>query len=130
MTGDLSRDLEKDMPDSEKDVEREAVSQPQHQSEAAMVEQSEAKDSWLVEFDSPDDPDNPKNWSVKRRTIVSAVMGLMTFVVTFSSSLFAVCIEPVAEQFNNGIETATLGVSLFLLVSTLNESFTTSATNN
>ena len=40
----------------------------------------------------------------------------MTFVVTFSSSVFAVAIEPVAKEYSIGRVTATLGVSLFLLV--------------
>ncbi|KAF2170976.1 hypothetical protein M409DRAFT_18946 [Zasmidium cellare ATCC 36951] len=73
------------------------------------------KDPNLVEFDGPDDPGNPKNWSVKRRAAITISMGWMTFVVTFSSSIFAVAIEPVSQEFGIGSVVATLGVSFFLL---------------
>ncbi|KAK4501637.1 hypothetical protein PRZ48_007446 [Zasmidium cellare] len=60
---------------------------------------SPAKDPNLVEFDGLDDPGNPRNWGVKRRTAITISMGWMTFVVTFSSSIFAVAIEPVSQEF-------------------------------
>jgi MFS transporter, DHA1 family, multidrug resistance protein len=74
-----------------------------------------AKDPNLVEFDGPDDAGNPKNWTARRRIAITCSMGLMTFVVTFSSSIFAVAIEPVSAEFHIGTVTATLGSSLFLL---------------
>jgi hypothetical protein len=44
----------------------------------------------LVEFDGPDDPENPKNWSKAKRWGITLAMGLMTFVVTFSSRYISV----------------------------------------
>ncbi|ETI26664.1 hypothetical protein G647_10324 [Cladophialophora carrionii CBS 160.54] len=69
----------------------------------------------LVDFDGPDDPENPKNWSKAKRWGITASMGLMTFVVTFASSIYAVAIEPVAREYHIGYVPSTLGVSLFLL---------------
>ncbi|KXS93308.1 hypothetical protein AC579_3085 [Pseudocercospora musae] len=69
----------------------------------------------LVEFDGPNDPGNPLNFSTKRKTAATVSMGLMTFVVTFSSSIFAVAIEPISDECNVSTVVATLGVSLFLL---------------
>jgi DHA1 family multidrug resistance protein-like MFS transporter len=69
----------------------------------------------LVEFDGPDDPGNPKNWTIRKRGAATVSMGMMTFVVTFASSVFSVAIERVAEEYNIGTVTSTLGVSLFLL---------------
>lgn len=69
----------------------------------------------LVEFDGPDDPDNPKNWSKRRRWAITVSGALLTFTVTFSSSIFSVAINPVAEEYHIGTVTSTLGVSLFLL---------------
>jgi hypothetical protein len=71
----------------------------------------------LVEFDGPDDAGNPKNWSKRKRWGVTVSMGLMTFVVTFASSIFSVAIKQVAEEYHVGTVVATLGVSLFLMVS-------------
>jgi len=42
----------------------------------------------IVDFDGPNDPENPKNWSRKRKWAVTGGMGGMTFVVTFASSVF------------------------------------------
>ena len=66
----------------------------------------------LVEFDGPDDPENPRNFSKRKRWGITLSMGLMTFVVTFSSSIYAVAIEPVAKEYHIGYVTSTLGVSL------------------
>jgi DHA1 family multidrug resistance protein-like MFS transporter len=75
----------------------------------------EKQDPNLVEFDGPGDLGNPKNWTVAKRGAATVSMGLMTFVVTFASSIFSVAIERVAEEYNVGTVTSTLGVSLFLL---------------
>lgn len=69
----------------------------------------------LVEFDGPDDPDNPKNWTKRKRWSITVSGALLTFTVTFSSSIFSVAINPVAEEYNIGTVVSTLGVSLFLL---------------
>ncbi|KIW94378.1 uncharacterized protein Z519_04354 [Cladophialophora bantiana CBS 173.52] len=69
----------------------------------------------LVEFDGPQDPENPKSWSKVKRWGITASMGLMTLVVTFASSVYAVAISPVAKEFHIGEVPSTLGVSLFLL---------------
>lgn len=73
------------------------------------------QDPNLVDFDGPEDSGNPKNWSVRKRGAATVSMGLMTFVVTFASSVFSVAIEHVAVEYNIGTVTSTLGVSLFLL---------------
>lgn len=70
----------------------------------------------LVEFDGPRDPGNPKNWSTRRRWAITTSMGLMVFTVTFASSIFSVNIGVVREKFDVSEVTATLGVSLFVLV--------------
>ena len=73
-------------------------------------------DNDLVEFDSPEDTENPKNFSTRRKWAITASMGWMTFVVTFASSIFSVAIEPVSKEYDISRVVATLGVSLFLLV--------------
>lgn len=73
------------------------------------------KDPNLVEFDGPNDPGNPQNFTTRRKTAATVSMGLMTFVVTFSSSVFAVAVDPISSEYNVSTVVATLGVSLFLL---------------
>ena len=114
MNGLNDSDCEKESPPTNmnNDVEKQA-----QDGNAEVIRPAEQPDSSLVEFDGPDDPGNPKNWSVRRRIAISMSMALMTFVVTFSSSIFAVATGPIAEEFGIDITTATLGVALFLLVS-------------
>lgn len=42
----------------------------------------------LVEFDGPDDPENPLNWPKRRKWVITMAMGAMTFVVTIASSIY------------------------------------------
>jgi len=72
-------------------------------------------DEYLVEFEGPNDPGNPKNWPTKRRWGITISMGLLVFTVTFASSIFSVNIRTVQEKFNVELVTATLGVALFVL---------------
>lgn len=73
-------------------------------------------DQFLVEFDGPNDPGNPQNWTAKRRWGITVSMGLMVFTVTFASSIFSVNIGVIVEIFDVDMVTATLGVALFVLV--------------
>jgi DHA1 family multidrug resistance protein-like MFS transporter len=74
------------------------------------------KDSnFLVEFEGPSDPGNPKNWTTKRRWAITVSMGLLVFTVTFASSIFSVNIRVVQEKFHTNLITSTLGVALFVL---------------
>jgi hypothetical protein len=76
-----------------------------------------AQDRFLVEFDGPNDPGNPKSWTTKRRWGITVSMGLMVFTVTFASSIFSVNLNVIVEKFDVDLVTATLGVALFVLVS-------------
>ncbi|KAF1843249.1 citrinin biosynthesis transporter CtnC [Cucurbitaria berberidis CBS 394.84] len=70
---------------------------------------------FFVDFDGPNDPGNPKNWTTKRRWGITISMGLLVFTVTFASSIFSVNIGVVEQKFGVDSVTATLGVSLFVL---------------
>lgn len=99
------------------DVERNAESKPQPvQADVQNLRPD------LVEFDGPNDPDNPKNWPKSKKWAITVSMGMMTFVVTFASSIFSVAIAPVAEEYDVTPVVATLGVTLFLFVSLKNTS--------
>ena len=71
---------------------------------------------YLVEFEGPNDPGNPKSWAPKRRWAITVSMALMVFTVTFASSIFSVNVGYVRERFDVTLVTATLGVALFVLV--------------
>ncbi|KAH8706122.1 citrinin biosynthesis transporter CtnC [Phaeosphaeriaceae sp. PMI808] len=100
--------------------------QPRKSMEACTVKDIEKGDddhipaatqqpTYLVEFQTANDPDNPKSWTTKRRWAITVCMSLLVFTVTFASSIFSVNIGVVQEKFNIGLVSATLGVSLFVL---------------
>jgi Major Facilitator Superfamily len=72
------------------------------------------EDPNIVTFTGPDDPENPQNWSKGRRWFYTGILALMTWVVTFSSSVFSTGTRPVSAEFDVGTEVATLGTSLFV----------------
>ena len=113
MSGEKTLDVEKELDMDSKEMNGGDVEKQSQNQQPETTE--EPKDPNLVEFDGPDDPGNPRNWTQKRRWIITAVSGLMTFVVTFSSSIFAVAIQPVAKEYDIDTVTSTLGVALFLL---------------
>lgn len=76
------------------------------------------EDEFLVVFNGPDDPDNPKNWTTRRRWGITVVVGMLVFTVTFASSIFSVNIGIVEEKLHVTQVVATLGVALFVLVRT------------
>jgi DHA1 family multidrug resistance protein-like MFS transporter len=72
-------------------------------------------DPKVVTWTGPDDPENPQNWSKKTRWFYTMVLALMTWTVTFASSVFSTGTRPVMAEFGISEEVATLGTSLFVL---------------
>ena|SRR5438552_3238710 len=70
--------------------------------------------TYIVEFEGPDDPLNPLNWSIRKRVSATVLLSLTTFVVTFASSVFSSALRVVAVEFHVSNEVATLGISLFV----------------
>ena len=118
LASDLSRassiDLERDPEKSEKDIEKDADS-PASAAPTTTNPQSKTKDPNLVEFDGPDDPENPQNWSRTKKWILTMSLGFMTFNITLASSIFSTATFAVSEHFHIGLEVSTLGTSLFVL---------------
>ncbi|KIW52900.1 hypothetical protein, variant 1 [Exophiala xenobiotica] len=68
----------------------------------------------LVDFDGLDDPYRPLNWAMKKKVITTALYGFTTMTATWASSAYSPGTRQVAEQFGVGMQTATLGTTLFL----------------
>lgn len=105
-TSSMDRDLEKG--DEDPDAEEKAE-------EIRKQKEEQANDPNLIEWDGPDDPENPMNWAPRKKWIVTIMLGLMTFCVTFASSVFADATFAVSEEFHVSTEVSTLGTSLFVL---------------
>jgi DHA1 family multidrug resistance protein-like MFS transporter len=69
----------------------------------------------LVDWEGPNDPENPQNWSRKYRWWMIMILAFMTFVVSFASSVFSTATVVTAEQFGVSQEVMILGVSLYVV---------------
>ena len=96
------------------DVEA-AEEQQKRDEEVRREKMEQEQDPNLVTWDGPDDPENPMNWPTSKKWLVTVVMGLMTFCVTFASSVFSTATVVVAEVYGVSEEVAVLGTSLFVL---------------
>lgn len=70
----------------------------------------------LLDFESPNDPDHPRNWPFARRLWATFLLSVFNIVVMGSSSIFSSVQEAVADEFGVSHEVVVLGTPLFLLV--------------
>jgi hypothetical protein len=99
----------------ETDVEKGDESRDNERAEQLKKKESKQKDPNLIEWDGESDPENPMNWPQSKKWIVTIALGMMTFCVTFASSVFSNATVPTAELFGVSTEVTTLGTSLFVL---------------
>ncbi|KAG8969210.1 hypothetical protein FRC05_001174 [Tulasnella sp. 425] len=69
---------------------------------------------FLVKWDGPDDPENPKNWSVAYRWYITAIAGLLVLNATFASSAPAGVLGQLIPEFHLSHTLAVLTISLFV----------------
>ncbi|KAK9417690.1 putative Major facilitator superfamily domain-containing protein [Seiridium unicorne] len=69
----------------------------------------------LVDFEGPDDPYHPLNWSLHKKVSTTMLYGLVTMTATWASSSYSAGTAQIAEEFHVGTQVAVLGTSLFLV---------------
>ncbi|KAJ6606381.1 major facilitator superfamily domain-containing protein [Mycena vulgaris] len=69
----------------------------------------------LVGWDGEDDPDNPRNWSLKKRVFVSSSISFLTFSVYIGSAIYTASIPGIMQEFNVSLVHATLGLTLYII---------------
>lgn len=77
---------------------------------------ADGDDETLVTWDGPQDPENPKNWSLKKKWIITIVVSLFTFISPVSSSMVAPALSALAADL--GVKTTIeeqLTLSIFVL---------------
>ncbi|UZP33800.1 hypothetical protein NXS19_001616 [Fusarium pseudograminearum] len=71
-------------------------------------------DRGYVDF-SPEDKENPRNWSKKRRWCITCVAVFLAMNGNFASSIFSGSVDSVVEEFGVSTVAASLTTSMFLL---------------
>ncbi|CZT51834.1 related to fluconazole resistance protein [Rhynchosporium secalis] len=69
----------------------------------------------IVNWDGPNDPENPMNFPRSKKWTITLVTALMTFCVSFASSVFSTATEVTAKKWDVSLEVMILGVSLYVL---------------
>ncbi|EEY21521.1 benomyl/methotrexate resistance protein [Verticillium alfalfae VaMs.102] len=106
---------------NEKTLNNEPEQEPEHNTEPQPVD-----DPNLVDWDGPDDPENPMNWHDRQKWLNIGLISLLTFVTplvrriqdhhTTGSSMFAPGIPAIMVQFGETSSiTATFVVSVYIL---------------
>ena len=54
----------------------------------------------IVDWDGPDDPQNPKNWSYRKKWASTIIVSMFTLISPVSSSMIAPASEAVAQEFS------------------------------
>ncbi|KAJ5995382.1 hypothetical protein N7481_002359 [Penicillium waksmanii] len=68
----------------------------------------------IVDFEGPDDPYRPLNWSFTKKAVTTVLYGLTTMGATWASSIYSTGQEQISEEFGVSLEVSTLGTSLLL----------------
>ncbi|PSN70043.1 MFS general substrate transporter [Corynespora cassiicola Philippines] len=108
--GDITLDEVRGGIPNEHDVEKHAPDLEKKKSTRSL------KDPNLVTWDGPNDPANPKNWSVRRKWAATFLVSAFTLLSPVSSSMIAPALTSISEEFNitNEVESQ-LTLSIFVL---------------
>lgn len=73
----------------------------------------------LVEWDGPDDPSNPLNWSKSKKAINTVLLSLMCLFIGLATAGFSSGLNDMSEELNTSLEISRVG----FLVSTASVHF-------
>jgi DHA1 family multidrug resistance protein-like MFS transporter len=73
------------------------------------------RESYVVEFDGPDDPLHAQNWPLKKKLATAAMLGFTTLTAAFGSSIISAATGTIAQKFNVSSVVGTLATSLYVL---------------
>ncbi|OJD13080.1 hypothetical protein AJ78_06418 [Emergomyces pasteurianus Ep9510] len=73
------------------------------------------REEYVVEFDGPDDPLHPQNWTMKKKIFTGAILAWTTLISTFTSSIFSAATVDVSRIYGVSTQVSILGLSLYVL---------------
>lgn len=79
-----------------------------------VASESSERDEFLVKF-SDDDAQNPRNWTTRRKGLLTFLLGMLAFAGSLGSSIIAPANSAIAQEFNVSHEVVTLTISLYVL---------------
>ncbi|KND89836.1 putative transporter [Tolypocladium ophioglossoides CBS 100239] len=83
---------------------------------AVETSAEEAKDPDVVDFDGPNDPENPMNWSSAKKTAAIAIVSLMTLLSPIGSTISSAAASDIMEHFHSANESLEAFVTTIFLL--------------
>ncbi|KAK3950294.1 major facilitator superfamily domain-containing protein [Pseudoneurospora amorphoporcata] len=81
-----------------------------------VISEETEQDPNIVDWDGPEDPENPMNWPEKKKWLNVAVLSILTIITPLGSSMFAPGIKEILTEFHEtSSTTATFLVSIYIL---------------
>lgn len=94
------------------------VGSPEHtrrnEASGVMVDPEKGRDATIVTWFGDDDPENPMNWSMGKKFLVTFLICLLTFSVYIGSAIYSAGTEEITQVFGVSQVAATLGLTLFV----------------
>ncbi|KAI7220293.1 MFS general substrate transporter [Hortaea werneckii] len=117
---EAAKSTDKTSPEAKRqDSSNASINEPLHDPEKGPTtaeQEQEDHDPNIVDWDGPDDPSNPVNWSPTRKWTNIAVLSALTLLTPLASSMFAPGVPEVMRTFHSDNENiATFVVSVYLL---------------
>ncbi|KAI9043045.1 putative benomyl/methotrexate resistance protein [Aspergillus affinis] len=78
-------------------------------------EESSSEDIIVVDWDGPDDPENPQNWPTLYKAWVTALISVYSFVVYCGSSIVVPSYEGITMQFGTSHHVVSLVLALYVI---------------
>ncbi|KAH3680551.1 hypothetical protein WICPIJ_008242 [Wickerhamomyces pijperi] len=87
----------------------------EEQDQSQSSSEDEGVNPATLDWDSPDDPDNPKNWSHLKKWCITMTTAMICLVVTFGSSLYMSGVPDLMVEMKVSQELAVSGLTFYLL---------------
>jgi len=79
------------------------------------VDPERGRDLTVVDWDGPNDPENPLNWSMGKKFFVTFEICLLTFGVYIGSAIYTAGLQDIEKTFGVSEVAGVLGLTLFVL---------------
>ncbi|KAJ9604175.1 hypothetical protein H2200_011009 [Cladophialophora chaetospira] len=73
------------------------------------------REAYVVDFDGPEDPLHPMNWSSRTKLVTAAIGALACLCSTFASAVIGPATQRIGEHFHVSVEVASLASALYLV---------------
>lgn len=110
-------ETEKGDDDSQSSPDRNVQRQESHYNHASgqKIDPEKGRDVDIIDWDGPDDPENPMNWSRNKKFFVTFEICLLTFSIYIGSAIYTSGLTGVMMQFGVSQTVAILGLTLFVI---------------